>query len=178
MAVATGAFVMGGLQMGLDAYGQSKAIEQANEYNAAMWDAEVLNTTYENRSRNIRQAQTEDQINQQKRSIKLQSLEKQGEARARGGASGLTGRSINNLPQRFQEQAAKALATLGRNLDNSRSAYEMETKASQKALNSRIESKWKRPEFSMASVVSSGIQGAATGASIGSSLKIGQSNGS
>jgi hypothetical protein len=70
------------------------------------------------------------------------------------------------------------MATLGRNLDNSRAAYEMETKASQKALDGRIESQWKRPEFSMASVVSSGIQGAATGASIGSSLKIGQSNGS
>jgi len=178
MSAIAGAFALGGLQMGMDAVGQSSAIEQANEYNQAMWDAEVLNMSAEQTSRNFQQSQTEDQINQQKLAVTMQKLEKQGQARVSSAASGLTGRSINNLSQKFQEQAAKALATLSSDMDNSRTSYQIETNNSERATNSRIESQWKRPEFSWTSVISSGIQGGAQGASLGSSLKIGASNGS
>lgn len=177
MSVFASAALVGGLNMGLSALSQSDAIEQANKFNKAMRDAEVLNTTYENTTRTFKQVQVEDQIKQQKVAVKLQALEKQGEARARGGASGLTGRSINKLSQRFQEQAAQAISTLSKNMSNSRASYNLETKAAQRATQSRIDSQMQRPEFSWSSVLASGIQGAATGASIGSSLKIGAENG-
>lgn len=174
MAAATAAFMAGSalLSAGLNASAQRDAIRQAKRYNRQMRQNSIQQMNSEIKSRNFKTRQQLDQITQQENELMRETLQKQGEARAAAGSSGLSGSGIERLSSRFQEQAERALQTIASNEADLIASTEMSNQSTRRTTQSRIEANWKRPEFSESAVASAAIKGASQGASLKSNLSI------
>lgn len=167
MSAGMAAFAMGGANMYFSYKGQKDAIRAASKYNKKMRNNEVIGLMYQNRGRTTQQMQVEQSIAHEKLQAKIANLQAQGQARVAGAASGLTGRSFDNMIRSIQEQTNKALSTLDANFKNSKAVYAEEIAGNQFSAQSRIESNTQKPKFSWMSLLQSGISGAASGYSMG-----------
>ncbi|AHI30279.1 virion core protein, T7 gp14 family [Marinobacter similis] len=158
------------LGIGFNYLSQRSAIKAASRYNKQMRDSEVTALMYQNRGRNTQQMQTEQSIQSEAINTKLEQLQAQGAARVAGAASGVTGRSSENIIKFINDQAERALTTLDANLKNSRASHAADIAGNQFSAQSRITSQAQLPEFSWMQTVQAGISGGMSGAQFASGM--------
>ncbi|QFS87588.1 MULTISPECIES: hypothetical protein [unclassified Marinobacter] len=170
MSAAAGGGAGAVLGIGFNIASQRAAIKAASKYNKQMRDSEVTGLMYQNRGRSTQQMQIEQVIQGDRINTMLERLQAQGAARTAGAASGVTGRSTENIIRAINEQAQRALATLDANFKNSRASYSEDIQGNQFSTQSRITSQTQTPKFSWMSAIQAGIQGGVSGAQFGSGM--------
>lgn len=114
------------------------ASNDAEEYNEAMRDANVVNLMYKNRGMNQQLAAMEDSYAVKKTTTKIQMAQQQSAAKTAGADSG-GGNSLNSIVGSFETALGQQLATLEGNLAKTRAQTQSSKDGAQWSTQSAIQ---------------------------------------
>ncbi|HCK0614473.1 hypothetical protein P3568_16105 [Vibrio parahaemolyticus] len=115
------------------------ASKDAEEYNEAMRDANVVNLMYKNRGMNQQLAAMEDSYAVKKTTTKIQMAQQQSAAKTAGADSGGGGNSLNSIVGSFETALGQQLATLEDNLAKTRAQTQSSKDGAQWSTQSAIQ---------------------------------------